>query len=225
MRAKNLESAASQDNDHDELLDQSGRPLGTRARDTRRRLLAATVELLGERSFSELRVIDISRKIDTSPATFYQYFKDVKEIVLCLARDATSEMPAMLELLERSWAGEAGLESAQAIVEAFIRHWDDHLLVLRARNQASDEGDRAFVRVRSEAMSPLLAALAAKVRANQASGAVSTDVSPEAAAAAMAAILERLAAYHTELENVGVTRDDLVATSARILLATLTGRS
>jgi hypothetical protein len=41
----------------------------------------------------------------------------------------------------------------------------------------------------------------------------------------MAAILERLAAYHTELELAGVGRDDLVATSAKILYTTVTGRA
>ncbi len=40
----------------------------------------------------------------------------------------------------------------------------------------------------------------------------------------MGAILERLAAYHRELETLGVTRDDLVETCARILHQTVAGR-
>jgi hypothetical protein len=91
------------------------------------------------------------------------------------------------------------------------------------RNQASDEGDPDFVRVRSQAMTPVLDALATTIETHQRNGKVSDDVSPQAAAAAMAAILERLAAYHRELELVGVRREDLVATSARILYATITG--
>ena len=39
----------------------------------------------------------------------------------------------------------------------------------------------------------------------------------------MAAILERLAAYHNELEIFGVTREDLVESSAHILHRTVTG--
>ena len=46
---------------------------------------------------------------------------------------------------------------------------------------------------------------------------------PGAAAAALAAILERLAAYHTELRALGVTREHLVETTARIVVRTLTG--
>ena len=43
------------------------------------------------------------------------------------------------------------------------------------------------------------------------------------AAAALAAFLERLASYHTELEVLGVARDDLVDTCTRILVQTVTG--
>jgi hypothetical protein len=52
----------------------------------------------------------------------------------------------------------------------------------------------------------------------------SGDVHPYAAAAALAALLERLAAYHKELEPIGVTREALVETCARIMYQTVTGR-
>ena len=44
-----------------------------------------------------------------------------------------------------------------------------------------------------------------------------------ASAAALASILERLAAYHKELEPLGVKRGDLVDTCARIVYQTVTG--
>ena len=47
---------------------------------------------------------------------------------------------------------------------------------------------------------------------------------PVSAALAMCAILDRLAAYHKVVESDGVSLDDLVNTSARILFRTLTGR-
>ena len=48
---------------------------------------------------------------------------------------------------------------------------------------------------------------------------------PYAAAAALASMLERLAAYHAELEKYGVSRDDLIETCARILVQTVHGAS
>ena len=59
----------------------------------------------------------------------------------------------------------------------------------------------------------------------QAAGKVSAAIHPYAAAAGLASILERLAAYHQELEASGVTRDDLIETCARMLVQTVTGRT
>jgi hypothetical protein len=53
---------------------------------------------------------------------------------------------------------------------------------------------------------------------------VDPAIHPHAAAAAMAAILERLSAYHREIEPLGITREKLVETCAHILLQTVTGR-
>jgi AcrR family transcriptional regulator len=207
------------------LLDQAGRVLGPRALGTRQRLLDATRDLLGELGLRELRVIDIARKVEISPATFYQYFKDVEDAVLCLARQASEEMPALAESLEGSWQGEAGLDRARTIVDAFITHWDHHSAVLRVRNLASDQGDARFVAVRGHAMGPVMRGLAKRVEESRRAGRVSMKEDANAAAAAMGAILERLAAYHAELENMGVTRELLVETSARILHRTVTGET
>ena len=204
-----------------DLVDQSGRPLGPRAVETRRRLLEATEKLLAETTLRDLRVIDIAREVGTSAATFYQYFRDVDDVVLCVAEQVSNEIPGMLELIDGPWQGEQGLAKARSIVEAFIEHWDTHQAVLRVRNLASDEGDERFRRLRAKTMTPLLLQLARVIEEQR----VPDDAQgqPAAAAAAMAAILERLAAYHRELERVGVTREDLVKSSAHILHRTVTG--
>lgn len=204
-------------------LDQSGRPLGPRALGTRNRLLQATTDLLRVKSVRDVAVVDIARNAETSPATFYQYFKDVTEAILRLAERAAGEMPAMLDLIDRPWQGAAGLETARELSDAFIRHWDTHRAVLLVRNLAADEGDRKFQKVRREALRPVLDQLAQKIEDSKRAGQVGPEVHAYAAAAALAAILERLAAYHKELEPLGVTRGDLVETCARIIYQTVTG--
>jgi AcrR family transcriptional regulator len=77
-------------------VDQSGRELGPRALNTRRRLLESIVELLESSSVRDLSVVEIARRAKTSPATFYQYFKDVGEATLCLAQEAAAEMPLVV---------------------------------------------------------------------------------------------------------------------------------
>jgi AcrR family transcriptional regulator len=195
-------------------LDQSGRPLGPRALHTRQRLLEATEELLGERSVRDISVVEIARRAGTSPATFYQYFKDVGEATLCLAEQAVEEMPAVLGLIDGPWRGQRG----------FLRHWDAHRAVLLVRNLAADEGDRRFTRVRRRALAPVIEHLARKVAESQESGRIAGALHPAAAAAALTAILERLSAYHREIEYFGITREDLIETCARILFQTVTGR-
>jgi hypothetical protein len=90
---------------------------------------------------------------------------------------------------------------------------------------ASERGDRRFQRVRQESIGPVLDALAARIREGQARSVVAKAFHPYAAAVALAAILERLAAHHRDMGFFGVTRDDLRETCARILLQTLTGRT
>jgi len=205
------------------LVDQTGRPLGPRAAQTRSRLLDSTEELLAERSLRELRVIDVARRIGSSPATFYQYFGDLEDAVVQLAERAADEMPAIVREIQGSWEPDEALPRARRIVDAFIRHWDRHRAALRVRNLASEEGDTRFMAARRRAVGPVIEALAERVRRSQAEGTVSANLHPYAAAAACGAVLERLAAYHGELEAFDVSREHLVESSARILARTLTG--
>src|SRR5690606_9653687 len=160
--------------------------LGPRAIATRRRLLDATRELLDERAVRDVSVVEIARRAGTSPATFYQYFKDVEEATLELAREAAARVHEALEPLRGDWEGEAGLHAG-----------------LLFTNVAAEQGDRRFRKVRIQAMHPLIEALAAKLREMRGEG---DGVHPMAGAAALASILERLAAYHVELEALGVRR-------------------
>ena len=200
-------------------LDQSGRELGPRALNTRQRLLDATVELLREQSVRDVAVVEIARKAGTSPATFYQYFKDVSEATLCLAENAAEEMPAVVNRIDGSWRGQKGLETARAVSDAFVKHWDAHRPVLLVRNLAADEGDRRFQKVRRDALRPVLDRLARRIEELR-----DGELHPYAAAAALASILEHLAAHHKEIEPLGITREDLVETCARIVFQTVTGR-
>jgi AcrR family transcriptional regulator len=204
-------------------VEKAGRALGPRAVETRRRLLDATEALLATRPLRELRVIDVARRVGTSPATFYQYFDDLEDAVVRLAERAAEEVPAIVEEIRGPFEGAPGLDRARRVVAAFIDHWDDHRAVLRVRNLASEEGDARFLEVRRRVHGPVIEALAEQVRRGQAAGRVAAAIHPAAAAAALAAILERLAAYHAELGAFGVTREQLIETSARILQRTLTG--
>ena len=215
--ARRPRGAASRD------LAQTGRKLGPRALRTRQRLLEATAELLRDRSVLDISVVEIARKVETSPATFYHYFKDVEEAALFLAEQAAEEMPEVLSRLDGGWRGQKGLESARELVDAFMDHWDAHHAVLLVRNLSADKGDRRFQRVRRMALEPLLDHLAEHISQAQESGRVSPDLHPYAAAAAMGSVLERLSAHQRELGNRGIRREEVAETCARELFQVVTG--
>ena len=204
------------------VVAQSGRVLGPRALKTRQRLLDATAKLLNDRSLLDISVVEIAREAQTSPATFYHYFKDVEEAALQLAKQAAEEMPAVLELIDGSWHGARGLETARLIAEAFMDHWDAHHAVLLIRNLAADRGDPRFQAVRRAALSPVLDRLSERIAESQAPE--QNGLHPFAAAAALGSILEKLSAQAGELSHRGVSREDLVDTCASIVYHVVTGR-
>ncbi len=198
-----------------------GRSLGRRGALTRRRLLDATRELLETRGLRDLRVVDIARAAGTSPATFYQYFRAVEDAVLVLAEEAAEDLSAVIAGLDGQW-NEA---SSRRLVDAFVDAWSEHRAVLRTRNLAAQEGDQRFRTVRNTSLRPILEALEAKISEAQRAGRVDAAISPMAAASAMIAMTERVAAFHREIEELGVTHGALVETTARIIDQTVTGPS
>src|SRR5881398_3006343 len=109
-----------------------GRVPGRRGLATRQRLLECTVELLASTPYRDLKVTDITRSAGTSPATFYQYFVDIEEILLAVAEQAVEEGRELAQLISgRPWRGAAGVTSAEGLVDGFLEFWRDHRSTLR----------------------------------------------------------------------------------------------
>lgn len=205
------------------LVDQAGRPLGPRALQTRRRILDAAVELLAEKPMRDMRVIDIARRIGSSPATFYQYFKDVEDVVLYLAGQAKEATPTLVELIGGDWHGASGYERGQRIVNLVLDHWEKYAPVLRARNNASDEGNMALRGERMAALLPVVDAFRRAIeRTGEADGDALGRVDPLVGGTALASCLERTAMYHAWIEDMGSSREKLVDTTATLLQTMIT---
>ena len=105
-----------------------GRVAGRRGQATRQKLLDCLSEMLSSSPYRDVKVIDVARKAGTSPATFYQYFPDVEGAVLEIAERTAAESAGLSELLEgRSWAGKAGWQTAQELVDGFLEFWRANL--------------------------------------------------------------------------------------------------
>jgi AcrR family transcriptional regulator len=218
-------------------VDQSGRSLGPRALRTRARILEATVSLLDNKSMRDLRVIDIARSIGSSPATFYQYFKDVNDVVLELATEVSEFTPDMIELIHGDWTGPAGHERGRRLANLVTDYWDRYKAILRVRNNAADEGDPAFREVRLKAMLPIVTAFAEVIEAahtvTSSESASDLDraggqIGPLSGGMFMFSALESMAIHHEIFEArfgpMGEGREALVETIATILQSTLTSK-
>jgi AcrR family transcriptional regulator len=116
------------------VLATDGRVIGSRASQTRHKLLDSTKKLLAEQGVLELKVVDITREVRTSPATFYQYFGDVNDAILALADDAAEDMAPLVALLAAPWTDDEALDRAREFTSAFIDYWIANQAVLRARD-------------------------------------------------------------------------------------------
>ena len=197
-----------------------GRAIGERGSRTRSRILASTATILEAVGINDLRVVDIARSVGCSPATFYQYFRDSSDAVLALAEQVGEETIPLGVEMRVDWRGPDGVASARRMVDGFVRYWDAHRAVLRTRNLAAQEGDQRFREVRNRALRPLTEGLALMISESPGEG--SKELTPYAAAAALVAMLERMAEFHSDLEGYGATRDDVVTTTALIIHSTVT---
>jgi AcrR family transcriptional regulator len=99
--------------------------------------------MLHETSYRDLKVVEIARGAGTSPATFYQYFRDVEAAILVLGEEMAADGMALSALVrERSWKGKAGYQSASDLVDAFLEFWEEHRSLLRVVDLATLEGDQ-----------------------------------------------------------------------------------
>lgn len=116
------------------------RVLRTQGRETRARLLAAGMQVLGERGFRATRVDDIVSRAGTSHGTFYLYFENVGELFRALAHDAADDMAALADEIGPVDTGPAGRAELLAFLNRFLETYERYGPVIRAwaENQVGD---------------------------------------------------------------------------------------
>ncbi|MER5493381.1 TetR family transcriptional regulator [Streptomyces sp. LE64] len=202
-----------------------GRVAGRRGQATRQNLLDRLGEMLSSSPYRDVKVIDVARKAGTSPATFYQYFPDVEGAVLEIADEVAAEAAALGGLLEgRSWAGRAGWQTAQELVDGFLDFWRRNDAILRVIDLAAAEGDKRFARIRLRVLNPVTSALTATVKDLQAKGRVDKDVNPAAIAGSLVTMLTAVAGHQRGFTTWGVKQAELKPNLALLVHLGITGR-
>ncbi|MPY54274.1 TetR family transcriptional regulator [Streptomyces acidicola] len=202
-----------------------GRVAGRRGQATRQKLLDCLSEMLSSSPYRDVKVIDVARRAGTSPATFYQYFPDVEGAVLEIADQMATEGAELTELLEgRSWAGKAGWQTAQELVDGFLDFWRRNDAILRVVDLGAAEGDKRFYKIRMKILNSVNNSLADAVAELQSRGRVDKDVNPAAIAGSIVAMLAAVASHQKGFQSWGVKQAELKPNLALLVHLGITGR-
>jgi AcrR family transcriptional regulator len=137
------------------------RPPGTRALQTRARLLDATVGLLDELPFRDLTSAVVTQRLGLSAPAFYRYFADINDALAECAstmRDRVRDIASIVDT--RRWRGQQAVESAGVVIDALAQFWQRHRALYRVVDLLADEGDSRFVDIKQHTFEPLTDAFA-----------------------------------------------------------------
>lgn len=202
-----------------------GRVAGRRGQATRQKLLDCLSEMLSSSPYRDVKVIDVARKAGTSPATFYQYFPDVEGAVLEIAEQMATEGAGLTELVAgRTWAGKAGWQTAQELVDGFLEFWRKNDAILRVVDLGAAEGDKRFYKIRMKILNSVNNSLAESITELQSKGRVDKDVNPAAIAGSLVAMLAAVAGHQKGFSSWGVKQAELKPNLALLVYLGVTGR-
>ena len=225
-----------------------GRLPGKRGQATRRRLLESTHDLIRATPWRSIKVIDIAKAAGTSPATFYQYFENVEQVILVLAEELVEGAGALAELVEGDWSDPVGWDTACRVVDGFMDYWDRNRAVFRVVELATEEGDLRFQGLRVRALNAVTVSLARVITlaradiaradiAGRSGGAGRSDAAgrlgasggpagsdPMAVAATLVSMLAHVAAHRYGYEFWGIRTASMSDVQARLVYWAITGR-
>lgn len=199
---------------------------GRRGQATRQKLLDCLGKMLGTSAYRDVKVIDVARKAGTSPATFYQYFPDVEAAVLEIAEGAVRESAELSELVAgRSWAGKAGRQTAEDLVDGVLSFWRRHDAILRVVDLGAAEGDRRFVRIRAKVHGSVVKPLTQSIEGLQGRGrGGGGELSAAALAGSLITMLTAVAAQSKSMQSLGAKQQDLRPALVALVHLGVTGR-
>ena len=194
----------------------NGRELRTRGQRTREKLLGAGAVVFAERGYHAARVDDVVKLAETSHGTFYLYFANKEELFHALAEQVAERLAALAGTLPALTPGPDGLAALTAWMAEFQTLYAESGPIIQAWTEAeivaTDVGKLA-----TTVWAAFTRALIDRIRATAVD-----DIDPAVAALAFVAMIER-ANYYVRTGQVGVKREAVVETLARVTHAGLFG--
>ncbi len=184
-----------------------GQKLGSKGRDTRERVLAATHRLLAEPD-TVISLSAVAREASLGMTTLYLYFSDLTELLLAVLEPImASAEDSYVAHLRRHWPDETLDEHCLKFVESYHAFWERHTRILHLRNSFADANDARMRESRILVAQPLMRLLVEQMEGDPAL--------PRSPAAAMATVLqtsiERLVTVTTDVNFSRLVVDDPTA--------------
>lgn len=189
---------------------------GQRGQKTRRRLLDSVQCLIQSTAYRDLRVVDVAALAETSPATFYQYFDDLNQVLHILAAEMVErESAALVSVIGAGdWSDDGVAAAASDFVDTVIAVWERNRAMLGLIDLGVAHGDPKSVAARNALVVPALQAL------SDALGERDTTMSPQALSGVLIAMLTSVATHVNGLHAWGASRDELRKTMVGIVAGT-----
>jgi AcrR family transcriptional regulator len=194
-----------------------GRELRARGQRTMRRLLDAGVTVFASRGYHSARVDDIVKAAKTSHGTFYLYFANKEDLFQALLTDVADELAGLTASLGAIGPDDAGRAELRSWLARFADMYEHYGPVIRTWTEAELDSSEAG-RIGTDVLGELTAALAERIEA------IDTDVDPQLAAMATAAMIERFN-YFVLSRQVEANRDEMLDTLAGVVHRALFGRT
>lgn len=155
---------------------------GSTGEATRRRLMAAGIEVLAERGYHAARVDDVVTRAEVSHGTFYLYFANKDALVLALAERGAEELGGLVAQLGDVAPGPAGRREVRTWLDGFVTLYRNYGVVIRSWVQQS--ANRELTALGVESLATVSGVLIDRLRASHPDDA-------ELRVAALIALMER----------------------------------
>lgn len=196
--------------------------LGAKGMRTRRRIMDATLKLLREQPYPDLKITDIAREADIAQPNFYTYFTSLEDVIAALAEVVTASHLA--DHIRQDWSGPDGDVHARALVEAGIPLWRDYRALFAIIAMLADRQHGRFPDLRVHQTRDVYRAFQAQIRAAQAGGHLPAAVDPQIGSYQCLACLSATCDKYDLLRASGFSHETLVRSTATMLRVMATGR-
>lgn len=163
------------------------RPVGGRGSRTRRALLTAARDQFCEQGYGNTSVAQIAERAGVSLGTFYQYFRDRRDVMTALVNKTVS---ALVGDPTHVWQVREGRAGLYRVLTSYVQLYSENARFWGVWEEVT-HSDQQLAHVRRDYSRLLIETVERELRRGRSSGLVRADLDPAAAAVALTGLVDR----------------------------------